>query len=98
MRLYPTERGQAAGFIEKRVRPVTQNHLLAPPTVSKDADEVSHRPADDQQGRLLSHPLSGYSLKTVHRRVLAEHVITKLSPGNGLSHRRCGQSNGGPAQ
>jgi hypothetical protein len=66
--------------------------------VSKDANEVSHRPADNQQSRLLSHPLSGHSLKTVHRRVLAEHVIAKLSTGNGLSHRRRRQGNGVTAQ
>src|SRR4030043_125373 len=73
-------------FIEMRMAAVTQDRLGAPPEMSRDGDQVAHRPADDQKGRFLAAPLGGHPLEPVHRGVFAEHVVSKLGIREGLPH------------
>ena len=84
--------GRSTRLVQKAVAEVAEDDLVAAAAVRQDRNQVAHRPADHQQGRLLAEPLGGHLLEPVDGGVLTEDVVAKLGMVNRLPHLRRGKS------
>jgi hypothetical protein len=82
-----------AALIVGDVTPRLGQDLVAGLGVEAKGDLVAHRPAGDEEGRLLAQDLGGAALECPDGRVLAVHVVADLGRGHGGAHggRRPGE-------
>ncbi len=84
--LYPPPRAAPPASLRKNVRVLPDDGLVAVAGLGQDAHQVAHRPAEQEQGRLLAQSLGGHGLQAVDGGVLAVDVVADLGPVHRLSH------------
>ncbi len=82
----------AAGLVDDGVGRLARDGLVAARQVGEERHEVAHRPARDEQPRLLAEERGGARLELVDRGVVAEDVVAERGRGHGAAHgvRRVG--------
>ena len=87
-RVYSAQRRDASRFVDVRVRPVTQDDLIAAPAVRQHSDQVAHRAAGDEQPGFFAQALRCPLLQPVDGRILPEHVVANRCLRHSPAHLR----------
>src|SRR5574341_1877713 len=90
----PAEGCHSTDFVDKRVRFISNNHLIATATVREERDEIPHRPTRDKERGLFAHSFRGNFFQAIDGRVLTKNVITAFGACHRLSHLRRGEGYG----
>jgi len=83
----PGDACEPAGLVVVDVRFLVDNHFVSGRTVRHQADEVPHRPADDEERGLLAQDPGGHLLEPVDRGVLPVDVVAERRVSHGVQHR-----------
>ena len=94
----PDDDGMAGLLVFDDVGAGPGDRLLAAAQVAQLRDEVAHRAAGDEEGRLLAEQLGRPLLEGVDGGVVAEDVVAELGLVHGLAHGRRGVGDGVAAE
>jgi hypothetical protein len=85
--LHPAQRRRRAALVVDRVRSLSDDHVVARPRLRRDGQLVAHRPARDEEGRLLAGDARDLLLERDDRGVVTEDVVPDGRAQHGLAHR-----------
>ena len=92
--LHARERGGARHLPVDDVRVGVEQHLRARRRVHPDRRLVRHRPAREEEPRLLAEQLRDARLEAPHRRIAIEDVVAHLGVGHRAAHGGGGTGDG----